>query len=211
MDLILYVLLLLIGGCFAGLMAGLLGIGGGIIITPIQYMLLISSGVDSSTALTVTFATGLAVICVTMINSSYCHYKNKMIITQYLKPMMIFGFIGAICGAIAAQYIDTSLLKVFFGIICIISIAFIIAVKPPSDTSHIKKGEMLFCSIFLFRRFTKRFSRTGWRSYSNTYFYCLFKISSKKYHWNNININNSHNLWRSFSLCYLRMGTNRIA
>lgn len=110
-------------------------------------MLLISSGVDSSTALTVTFATGLAVICVTMINSSYCHYKNKMIITQYLKPMMIFGFIGAICGAIVAQYIDTSLLKVFFGIICIISIAFIIALKPPSDTSHIKKGEMLFCSI----------------------------------------------------------------
>ena len=42
MDLLLYIVLLLIGGCFAGFMAGLLGIGGGIIITPIQYFLLTS-------------------------------------------------------------------------------------------------------------------------------------------------------------------------
>ena len=70
MDFIIYIILLLIGGCFGGLMAGLLGIGGGIILTPIQYFLLLSMGVDASTALPVSFATSLAVIFVTMLRSS---------------------------------------------------------------------------------------------------------------------------------------------
>jgi uncharacterized membrane protein YfcA len=75
MDLLFYVILLLIGGCFAGFMAGLLGIGGGIIITPIQYYLLTSMGVNDKIALTVTFATGLAVIGITMVNSTRKHKK----------------------------------------------------------------------------------------------------------------------------------------
>lgn len=78
MDLIFYIALLLIGGCFAGFMAGLLGIGGGIIITPIQYYLLTSMGFDAKTSLTVTFATGLAVIGTTMVNSSRKHKHNKI-------------------------------------------------------------------------------------------------------------------------------------
>ena len=41
MDFFTYIILLLVGGCFGGLMAGLLGVGGGIILTPIQYYLLL--------------------------------------------------------------------------------------------------------------------------------------------------------------------------
>lgn len=108
MDLLFYVVLLLVGGCFAGFMAGLLGIGGGIVITPIQYYLLTSMGCGPKTSLTVTFATGLAVICVTMINSTRKHKENNLIVKQHLKPMMALGFVGAI---LAQSYLSTLMLR----------------------------------------------------------------------------------------------------
>ena len=95
-------------------MAGLLGIGGGIIITPIQYYLLTSMGIDEKIALTVTFATGLAVIGVTMINSTRKHNANGFIVKQHLKSMIVLSFLGAIFGAILAQHIDVSILKLIF-------------------------------------------------------------------------------------------------
>ena len=147
MDLLFYVVLLLIGGCFAGFMAGLLGIGGGIVITPIQYYLLTSIGCDPKTSLTVTFATGLAVICVTMINSTRKHKQNNLIVKQHLKPMMVFGFVGAILGAVISQYIDVEVLKILFGVICIVSTVFLVLIKSPTSLDNIKTDAGLFYSI----------------------------------------------------------------
>ncbi|MBQ6628516.1 MAG: sulfite exporter TauE/SafE family protein [Methanobrevibacter sp.] len=144
MDIFFYILLLLIGGCFAGFMAGLLGIGGGIVITPIQYYLLTSIGCDAKTALTVTFATGLAVIGTTMTNSSRKHIQNHLVVEQHLKSMMILGFTGAVIGAIIAQYIDVSILKITFGLICIISTVALVLVKSPDSLDNIKTEGYLF-------------------------------------------------------------------
>lgn len=142
MDLIVTIILLLIGGCLAGFMAGLLGIGGGILITPIQYFLLVSNGIDQKIALTVTFATSLAVICVTMINSSYHHYKNGLVQTKNLKVMIIMGFVGAILGAIFSNFIDVTLLKIIFGVLCIASTILLVIIKPPADLSNVKEDKL---------------------------------------------------------------------
>lgn len=141
MDLLTYVVILLIGGCFAGFMAGLLGIGGGIIITPILYNLLLYSGIDAKNALTITFATSLAVICLTMINSSRYHYRNNFIETYNLKSMLILGFIGAIIGAVISKFVDVGILKFIFGVLCILSVILISIIKSP-DVSQMKKNKL---------------------------------------------------------------------
>ena len=144
MDLFIYIVLLLIGGCFAGFMAGLLGIGGGIVITPIQYYLLTSIGCEPKIALTVTFATGLAVVCATMINSSLKHYRNNLIVTQHLRSMMVLGFVGAVIGALMARHIDVNILKVVFGFVCILSTVVLVLIKSPSTLENIRTEGYLF-------------------------------------------------------------------
>ena len=140
MDFLVYILLLLIGGCLGGLMAGLLGVGGGVILTPIQYYLLLASGVESSIAITVSFATSLAVIFVTMIRSTYKHYRNNFVVTDYLPYIMVLGFIGAIIGALISVNVDVSLLKVLFGLMCFITVLNMIFIKYPENDDNINKS-----------------------------------------------------------------------
>ncbi|MBE6492981.1 MAG: sulfite exporter TauE/SafE family protein [Methanosphaera stadtmanae] len=146
MDFIIYVILLLLSGCFAGLMAGLLGIGGGVILTPIHYFLLLSIGVNSSLALHIAFATSLAVILVTMINSTREHKKNGFVETEHLKLMLIFGFIGAVIGSIISTHTDVYLLKIFFGFMCLFSVLNMLLIKNPENydnISHSKNAHLI--------------------------------------------------------------------
>ena len=131
-------------------MAGLLGIGGGIIITPIQYYLLTSMGVNDKIALTVTFATGLAVIGVTMVNSTRKHKANGFIVEQHLKSMILLSFLGAILGAILAQYIDVGILKLVFGVVCILSTLVLVIIKAPDDLDNIRTNPWVFNSLAFF-------------------------------------------------------------
>lgn len=140
MDFIVYIILLLVGGCFGGLMAGLLGIGGGIILSPIQYYLLQSIGVEAGIALPMSFATSIAVICVTMIRGTREHYRNGNVETDYLREMMILGFAGAVLGAFISTHIDVTLLSFMFGILCIVVVLNMVLIKYPDNDDNISKS-----------------------------------------------------------------------
>ena len=76
MDFLFYVILLLLTGCIVGFASGLLGVGGGFLMVPIQYFLLTATGLDSSLSLRIAFATSLAVILPTAISSTLGHIKK---------------------------------------------------------------------------------------------------------------------------------------
>ena len=149
MDFLIYVLLLLIGGCFGGLMAGLLGVGGGIILTPIQYFLLLAYGVEPGIAMTTSFATSLAVIFVTMIRGTMNHYKNGMVVTDYLVYIMVLGFIGAIVGAFVSVRVDVSILRLAFGILCFFAVINMILIKYPDNDDNISRSVLAHCLLGL--------------------------------------------------------------
>jgi uncharacterized membrane protein YfcA len=142
MDFIIYVLLLLIGGCLGGLMAGLLGVGGGIILTPIQYALLLAMGVPNHIALPMSFATSLAVIFVTMIRSTKKHYDNGMVVKDYLRELMILGFMGAILGAFISTHVNVRFLEIIFATMCIVSVINMILIKNPDNDDNISTSRI---------------------------------------------------------------------
>jgi len=136
---IFYIIILAITGAGIGFASGLLGIGGGFIMVPIQYWLLVSIGIDPTIAIRVSLGTSLAVILPTAISSTYGHYRRNAVL---IKPMLFLGLTGAlggILGGTIASHIPGNILKTIFGV-AVILVAFVMlktkyskTEKPPVD------------------------------------------------------------------------------
>ena len=86
-------------GCAAGVMAGLFGIGGGIVIVPVLEFTLGMLGVDPAIRMHVAVATSLATIIPTSISSARAHHKRAAVDFEVVKRWSLFVLIGALAGA----------------------------------------------------------------------------------------------------------------
>ena len=108
--------LILIGIC-AGFASGLLGVGGGFLITPLQYFLLKYIGVAPDLAILISFGTSLAIIIPTSISGAYRHTQSM---DNILKPgiqLGIFGIVGGFIGGFVAAALPVKVLEIIFGIL----------------------------------------------------------------------------------------------
>lgn len=95
---------LILIGIFAGFASGLLGVGGGFLITPLQFFLLKYIGVAPDLAILISFGTSLAIIIPTSLSGAYRHTKSM---DNILKPgirLGIFGVIGGFVGVSLHQH-----------------------------------------------------------------------------------------------------------
>jgi len=114
-----YVTIFIFTGICVGFATGLLGVGGGFILVPVQYWFLESIGINITIAIRVAFGTSLAVILPTAISGAYGHYCRKCV---FIKPAIIMGFSGLLAGFIGgfiASNINGDFLRVLFGIMLI--------------------------------------------------------------------------------------------
>ena len=79
MELLSLIVAMILTGAVAGVLAGLLGIGGGIVIVPAVEAALAVLGVDASVRMHVAVATSLATIIPTSISSATAHYRRGAI------------------------------------------------------------------------------------------------------------------------------------
>lgn len=70
-------LTLMLIGALTGILAGLLGVGGGLVVVPALAFWLPSHGIDPADALHAAVATSLASICVTSVASAWAHYSKS--------------------------------------------------------------------------------------------------------------------------------------
>ncbi len=113
---IFYIVVLIITGAGIGFASGLLGVGGGFIMVPIQYWLLVSIGIDPTIAIRVSLGTSLAVILPTAISSAYGHYRRNAVLVKPMIFLAITGSMGGILGGTIAANVPGGILKVLFGI-----------------------------------------------------------------------------------------------
>lgn len=112
--------LLLATGAFAGILAGLLGVGGGIIIVPILFHLFHGFGVETSLAMPLAVGTSLATIVLTSIVSASNHYARGGVDTTLVKNWVWPVLIGVMIGAFAPAIIDGARVKMAFGIMLVV-------------------------------------------------------------------------------------------
>jgi uncharacterized membrane protein YfcA len=111
---------LLVTGAISGVLAGLLGIGGGIVIVPVLDTVLTYFGTDPAIRMQVAVATSLATIIPTSIASSRAHHRRGSVDTELVRRWVVFVMIGALAGAIIAAGVHSRTLSLVFAVMALL-------------------------------------------------------------------------------------------
>mgnify|MGYP001059550884 CR=1 FL=1 len=120
MDTILQSAILFLTGIVAGIESGAFGVGGGSLMTPVQFWLYTLGGMDSTLAIRIAFGTSLAVILPTMISGALAHHRHKAVEWQAALPMGVAAIFGGLAGGIFASQVPGHVLRLFFAIFILI-------------------------------------------------------------------------------------------
>ncbi|MCM2561245.1 sulfite exporter TauE/SafE family protein [Lutimaribacter sp. EGI FJ00015] len=110
------ILLIVIGGA-AGVLAGLLGVGGGIVLVPAFFYAFQTLGYDGPQLMQVCLATSLATIIVTSVRSVLSHNKKGAVDWHILRGWGIGIAIGAVLGVLVASSLRSVVLQGIFGVL----------------------------------------------------------------------------------------------
>lgn len=123
-ELLVYFIGLLITGVIGGLIAGLFGVGGGIVIVPILFWIFTSLNFPNEILMHMAIGSSLATIIPTSISSARAHYQRGSIEMDIIKKWAPGIFLGAIVGGLSGKYFSVNELKYLFA-----SIAFLVALN----------------------------------------------------------------------------------
>lgn len=119
MDIILIGIFLLTG-MIAGILAGFLGIGGGLVVVPLLSVVLPYAGIAQEKVMVIAIGTSLATIVFTAISSTYSHQKRHNIVWPAVFSLFPGLMFGAMLGATLASQFSNNLLAIIFGSFCAI-------------------------------------------------------------------------------------------
>lgn len=124
---------LAVGG-LAGLLAGFLGVGGGVIVVPALAGLFAAQGVSPDYTMPLALGTSLAAIVFTSLASMRAHRAQRAVdwrVVQRLTPGLVFG---AFAGASMASRVPSAILAVAFGLfLWCVATYLIVDATPPSS------------------------------------------------------------------------------
>jgi len=110
---------LLVAGIFAGLMAGLLGVGGGIVMVPVMALAFEIIGVSEDIFQHLAVATSLAVIIAAGANSAWAHNKRGAVMVDVLKIWAPFIIGAALIGGLMSSMFSGDALRIIFGAVAL--------------------------------------------------------------------------------------------
>ncbi|MFG1395833.1 sulfite exporter TauE/SafE family protein [Roseixanthobacter pseudopolyaromaticivorans] len=110
-------LALLAGGVVTGLLAGLLGVGGGAVIVPVLYEVFRIIGVPEDVRMQLCVGTSLAIIVPTSLLSYRAHKARGAVMQGVLKIWSLPAILGIIAGSAIAAFLDGWILQAAFVVI----------------------------------------------------------------------------------------------
>jgi uncharacterized protein len=132
------VLALLATGAFSGFLAGLLGVGGGIVIVPVLFHVFSIFSIDPSIRMQVAVGTSLATIIPTAMVSARTHWRKGGVDQALLRRLAPMVFVGVIIGTLLAGAVSGQALTAVFA-----TVALLVAINMAIGQGAITIGKQL--------------------------------------------------------------------
>jgi uncharacterized membrane protein YfcA len=121
-----------------GFVAGLFGIGGGLITVPFLFYIFGSLGIDQQYIIHLAVGTSFAIIIPTSAVSVFTHHKYKAVDFNIVKSYGIFVVTGVIIGTIFAGLLKTKTLVLFFSIVIFLLGIYLLLLKEKEKNTILK-------------------------------------------------------------------------
>lgn len=142
----LFVLALLAMGCFGGFAAGLLGIGGGMVLVPFITMLFTARGFPPELVVHMAIATSLGTILFTSLSSVRAHHKLGAVRWSIVKLLAPGIVLGALIGPWIAKQMNTAVLAFAFGVFVSFSATQMLINKKPAAARELPATSGMFAA-----------------------------------------------------------------
>lgn len=119
-------------GALGGIISGLLGVGGGIVIVPVLFMVFLFLDIDESVRMHVAVGTSLATIIFTGFISTRSHWRRGSVDVELLKSWGPWIAFGVVAGTVIGGNVSGTVLTLVFAVIAAL-VAINMAFKP-ADT-----------------------------------------------------------------------------
>ena len=137
-------LMYILVGAIAGVLAGLLGIGGGLVIVPMLVFCFVRQGIPDAVIMHVALGTSLASIMFTSVSSFSAHHKRGAVHWHVVRKIVIGIFTGTFIGSCIAAQLSTRFLKGFF-VVFLYYVAFqLLTNKKPKPSRQIPGNAAMF-------------------------------------------------------------------
>ncbi|WP_293368512.1 sulfite exporter TauE/SafE family protein [Nevskia sp.] len=110
------VLVFLVTGAAAGVLAGLFGVGGGLIVVPALAFILPTLGTAPPVVMQSAIGTSLAVVGLTAISSTRSHHARGGVLWPVFRKLAPGIVIGSFIGATAAHHVGSTALRICVGV-----------------------------------------------------------------------------------------------
>lgn len=120
-SLALLVVLLVASGAIAGVLSGLLGVGGGIVLVPAFYYVFSSLGYQSDHLMQVCVATSTGTIILTSLRAVLAHHKRGAVSLSLMRTWGPFILMSAVLGVFAAASLRSQQLQLVFSVLAMVA------------------------------------------------------------------------------------------
>jgi uncharacterized membrane protein YfcA len=121
-------------GAAAGTLAGLLGVGGGLVVVPVLLWVFTAEGFPSSSAMHLAVGTSLGAILFTAVSSALAHHRRGAVDWRVVAALSPGVVVGTALGVVVADSLSSRGLRTFFGLFELLAASYMVAdVRPRAD------------------------------------------------------------------------------
>ncbi len=134
----------LVLGAVGGVLAGMMGVGGGIIIVPALFFIFQAQGFPEPVLMHLAVGSSLTTVVFTAFSSTRSHHLRSAVLWPAFKDLVPGIILGALLGASIATHLPTDFLRVLFGLFeLFVAIQIGFGLKPSPGRDLLARSGML--------------------------------------------------------------------